>query len=155
MTQKKSSNLDHEGGNLARNWLGFMAIGCITHYSLPVTLIPSLCRGRRKQVKREGRKEQRSREGHRKSKHGNLGLERNRVTVSPSLWVWRSEEKRRTRSWFLVRTQTWVIAAAGKMEIWTWLDWVCLKAQISCGRGQEDCSVRNLKMQANTGPDPS
>lgn len=62
-------------------------------------------------------KEQRSREGHRKSKHGNLGLERNGVTVSPSLWVRRSEEERRTRSRFLVRTQTWVIAAIGKMEI--------------------------------------
>lgn len=33
--------------------------------------------------------------GHMKSKRGNLGLQRNRVTVSPSLWVWRSEEERR------------------------------------------------------------
>ena len=40
-------------------------------------LIPSFCWGRRKEVKREGGKEQRSREGRRKSKHGNLGLERN------------------------------------------------------------------------------
>lgn len=30
-----------------------------------------------------------------KSKRGNLGLERNGVTVSPGLWVWRSEEERR------------------------------------------------------------
>lgn len=31
----------------------------------------------------------------------------------------------------------------------------CLKAQISSGCGQEGCNVRNLIMQANTGPDPS
>lgn len=31
----------------------------------------------------------------------------------------------------------------------------CLKAQISCGCGQEDCNVRNLKMRAHSGPDPS
>lgn len=41
------------------------------------------------------KKEQRSGEVHMKSKRGNLGLERNGVTVSPGLWVWRSEEERR------------------------------------------------------------
>ncbi len=71
----------------------------------------------KRQKKREGGREQRSREGHRKSKRENLRLERNGVTVSLSLGVWRSGEEQRTQSWFLVRTQTWVIAAAGKMEI--------------------------------------
>lgn len=73
---------------------------------------------KRSREKVEKSRAKKSREGHSKSKHGNLGLERNGVTVSPSLWVWRSEERRETRSWFLLsRTQTWVIAATGKMEI--------------------------------------
>lgn len=68
-------------------------------------------------VKIEDVKQQQSREGQRKLKHGNLRLERNEATVSPSLRVRKSEEDRRTRSWFLVRTEIWVIAATGKMEI--------------------------------------
>lgn len=57
------------------------------------------------------------REGHGKSKRGSLGLEGYGVTVSPSLWVWGSEDESRTWSWFLLRTQTGVIVAAGEMEI--------------------------------------
>lgn len=68
-------------------------------------------------VKIEDVKQHRSREGQRKLKRGNLRLERNGATVSPSLRVRKSEEDRRTRSWFLVRTEIWVIAATGKMEI--------------------------------------
>lgn len=68
-------------------------------------------------VKIEDVKQQRSREGQRKLKRGNLRLERNGATVSPSLRVRKSEEDRRTRSWVLVRTEIWVIAATGKMEI--------------------------------------
>lgn len=68
-------------------------------------------------VEIEDVKQQQSREGQRKLKRGNLRLERNEATVSPSLRVRKSEEDRRTRSWFLVRTEIWVIAATGKMEI--------------------------------------
>lgn len=68
-------------------------------------------------VKIEDVKQQQSREGQRKLNRGNLRLERNEATVSPSLRVRKSEEDRRTRSWFLVRTEIWVIAATGKMEI--------------------------------------
>lgn len=68
-------------------------------------------------VKIEDVKQQQSREGQRKLKRGNLRLERNEATVSPSLRVRKSEEDRRTQSWFLVRTEIWVIAATGKMEI--------------------------------------
>lgn len=48
-----------------------------------------------KKKKDKRRKEQKSREGHRKSKHGNLGLKRSGVTISPSLWVCSSEERRK------------------------------------------------------------
>lgn len=46
-------------------------------------------------VKIEDVKQQQSREGQRKLKRGNLRLERNEATVSPSLRVRKSEEDRR------------------------------------------------------------
>lgn len=86
-----SSNLVYKGGNLARNWL--CVHGQWLYQSLFLTC--TFWSHRFKEGGRKGGTVQRSRDGHRKSKHGNQGLERIGVTVSPGLWVWRSEEERR------------------------------------------------------------
>lgn len=67
-----------------------MAIGSVTHYSLPVPFDPII--SDELEEKRFRGKVGKSRDM--KSKCGNIGLEGIGVTVSPSLWVWRSEEEK-------------------------------------------------------------
>lgn len=101
---------------------GFMATGYITHYSLPVPLIPLFWLGWNKRKglrgKAEKRREVKRWAGCRKLKRGNVVSECDWVTVSPSLWVWRCEQARNTVMGFSHRTQTRIIATIGKIETW-------------------------------------
>lgn len=117
-------SVDYRGGSFA-SWLAKVIRGSwplVIHYSLPVPLIPLFWLGWNKRKglrgKVEKRRAEKRRVGCRKLKRGNLVSECNRVTVSPSRWVWRCEQGRNTVMGFSHRTQTWVIATIGKIETW-------------------------------------